>query len=278
MLFSAAYAKESALHKVENSKPLFSCVEKIKAELPQSTLKSLEAANASNLTKFHMSLGSGMRNEYIYDHHGDSPLVKFFLANGIKQPDDMSAIIISCLWSELHNKPFELEKELEDYRLTERSTDPIIDLPTKLLKKAFNIPIKDPRTGQSKDLASYKGRVVIVSALTPGCSDEIQQLNKLRKEFPESQVEIIGMLLPSSQDEASGERVQFANAQYHSFLLLPDEPRGFLRELSRSYHQYGMKIPETWVISKSGTGVLLLNGRDVNIYSELHKRLPKLIE
>ena len=47
----------------------------------------------------HFTLGMGIRNEWI--RSGNPELVKFFLDQGVKHPDDMSAMILTSYYRHL---------------------------------------------------------------------------------------------------------------------------------------------------------------------------------
>ena len=46
----------------------------------------------------------------------ESPLNQYLTELGLLHADDMSGIIINCLWSEVHGEPWVIDEEIEKYR------------------------------------------------------------------------------------------------------------------------------------------------------------------
>lgn len=64
--------------------------------------------------KQHHGIGQALRNAWLWDEK--SPLHVWFSGMGIWHADDMSSIILKCLHRKLHDKPFEVEKQIESYK------------------------------------------------------------------------------------------------------------------------------------------------------------------
>jgi len=66
------------------------------------------------MSQYHFGLGMGMRNEW--GLWGGSRLAKWFNAQGITHPDDMSGIILHSFWRHLNGKPITLEQQVKYYQ------------------------------------------------------------------------------------------------------------------------------------------------------------------
>ena len=55
----------------------------------------------------HFTIGMGIRNEWI--RCGNSELITFFLDQGVKHPDDMSAMILTSYYRHLLGKEIDFE-------------------------------------------------------------------------------------------------------------------------------------------------------------------------
>lgn len=256
----------------EFPKPVAESVTQLKKSLSKQILSQLQNEPEANLIKYHLSLGGGIRNEFIYGH-SDSPLVKFFLDKGIRQPDDMSDIIIHCLWADLHKQWNDLNKQIDDYKKSEMSTEAVLDKPTAFSQQVLSIPIEIYPSGRTVKISDLKGKVVVLSALTTGCKKQVDMFNKIRSEFPQADLEIIGLVLKGDDDETDSQRIEFMMKEHPSFPMALKNPPFLLKGLCEAYHQYGLKIPETFVISKNGVGILVLNGWNKETFSILHNKI-----
>ena len=64
----------------------------------------------------HFTIGMGIRNEWI--RSGNPELVTFFLDQGVKHPDDMSAMILTSYYRHLLGKEIDFEGQIEKYNET----------------------------------------------------------------------------------------------------------------------------------------------------------------
>ena len=65
--------------------------------------------------RYHFSTGMQLRNDWKL-WQPDSPLSKFFAANGIFHADDMSSCIFKAFRARLQNTPFDLAAEAAHYK------------------------------------------------------------------------------------------------------------------------------------------------------------------
>lgn len=66
-------------------------------------------------SRYHFSTGMGIRNAWKL-WEPESPLSKFFAANGVFHADDMSACIFKAFRAHLQNVPFDLVAEAAFYK------------------------------------------------------------------------------------------------------------------------------------------------------------------
>ena len=101
--------------KKEKPKNLTECIQML-----DHILKKEDKEKAKTLTEeeffmeSHFSLGMGIRNEWI--RSGNPELVKFFLDEGVKHPDDMSAMILISYYRHLLGKEIDLEGQISAYK------------------------------------------------------------------------------------------------------------------------------------------------------------------
>ena len=62
----------------------------------------------------HFTIGMGIRNEWI--RSGNPELVTFFLDQGVKHPDDMSAMILTSYYRHLLGKEIDFEGQISAYK------------------------------------------------------------------------------------------------------------------------------------------------------------------
>ncbi len=86
----------------------------LKKTLSKEDLQAIQASDDEDMAAYHFGLGMGLRNAW--GIWGDSRLSKHFNSLGISHPDDMSSIILTSLWRELHRQPVRLEEQVAYYR------------------------------------------------------------------------------------------------------------------------------------------------------------------
>jgi hypothetical protein len=101
-------------------KDLKGAVRELDRMLPQNMKDKLKLSSERGLLEYHFGLGMWLRNNWGLWH--ESSLAKYFSKAGVKQPDDMSGMIIDCYWRHLNGneaydeviaKYREAEKEIE---------------------------------------------------------------------------------------------------------------------------------------------------------------------
>jgi hypothetical protein len=92
----------------------------LKQWLPQDQLTELASLSADELIETHMGLGMEIRNAWLW---GDNrpELVRYFRGKGVNHPDDMSGILIECLYRE--TKTFVTDEMIENYKKKRESEE-----------------------------------------------------------------------------------------------------------------------------------------------------------
>lgn len=76
--------------------------------------EAIKKGTEDNLCLWHDNLGRWIRNNW--GLWTDSDLFKWFKEKGIDHPDDMSGIILTSFWRRLHDKPLNLEEQIQKYQ------------------------------------------------------------------------------------------------------------------------------------------------------------------
>ena len=101
--------------KKEKPKNLTECIQML-----DKTLKTEDKDYIKTLTEdeffmeSHFTIGMGIRNEWI--RSGNPELVKFFSDEGVKHPDDMSAMILTSYYRHLLGKEIDFEGQILAYK------------------------------------------------------------------------------------------------------------------------------------------------------------------
>ena len=101
--------------KKQKPKNLTECIQML-----DHILKKEDKEKAKTLTEeeffmeSHFSLGMGIRNEWI--RSGNPELMKFFLDEGVKHPDDMSAMILTSYYRHLLGKEIDFEGQISAHK------------------------------------------------------------------------------------------------------------------------------------------------------------------
>jgi hypothetical protein len=81
--------------------------------LPAAVSRSMYCGTEHEMVRYHHSLGRWMRNHWGLWAGG--PLAKHFVDLGITHSDNMSGIILTSYWRQLHGRPIDLDGQIEHY-------------------------------------------------------------------------------------------------------------------------------------------------------------------
>ena len=101
--------------KKEKPKNLTECIQMLDKNLKTEDKDYIKTLTEDEFfMESHFTLGMGIRNEWI--RSGNPELVKFFLDQGVKHPDDMSAMILTSYYRHLLGKEIDFEGQLTAYK------------------------------------------------------------------------------------------------------------------------------------------------------------------
>jgi peroxiredoxin len=238
------------------------CIKELKETLPSADLHRFEFEPELVTDEYHLTLGLWIRNNWIRAE-GGGRLFEFFHDMGINNPDDMSGIILTSLWRDLHSQPLRVEDQVREYKIsyfynaaqvTEKRSMPE-DIWNQKLMTYTKQPIK---------LADYKGRpiVLVLFANDAESPAAISSLNSMRQSFKKTDLQILG-LLPSVFSMSSKEKGVFMDKNHPLFPLIFEDPAGFSRQLRTALLSPGdLRLPETILIGDDGRMITRFNGWD----------------
>jgi hypothetical protein len=93
---------------------LSEALDRLRQTLPPDTIQQMRDGTEADMVKYHMGLGLWMRNNWGLWARG--PLYQDLAALGLRHPDDMSGVILTSLWRELHGRPLGLEAQVAKYK------------------------------------------------------------------------------------------------------------------------------------------------------------------
>ena len=100
--------------KKEKPKNLTECIQMLDHILKKEDKEKAKTLTESEfLIETYFGTGMDIRNELI--RSGNSELVTFFLDQGVKHPDDMSAMILTSYYRHLLGKEIDFEGQTEKY-------------------------------------------------------------------------------------------------------------------------------------------------------------------
>lgn len=97
----------------------------LKKLLKPKDIEKMRRGTEDDMIEYHFGLGMWMRNNW--GLWKGSRLAKWFNAQGINHPDDMSGIILDSFWRHLNDKPIKLEEQIQyykDYWQKQKTTQP----------------------------------------------------------------------------------------------------------------------------------------------------------
>lgn len=87
------------------------CFVELERMLTPKFVSRLKKGSQEDLIEHHMGLGMWMRNNW--GLWRESRLQRYFIGLGVRHPDDMSGIILTCFWRHINGLPIELENQVE---------------------------------------------------------------------------------------------------------------------------------------------------------------------
>ena len=101
--------------KKQKPKNLTECIQMLDKNLKKEDKEYIKTLTEEEFfMESHFTLGMGIRNEWI--RSGNPELVKFFLDQGVKHPDDMSAMILTSYYRHLLGKEIDFEGQISAHK------------------------------------------------------------------------------------------------------------------------------------------------------------------
>ena len=101
--------------KKEKPKNLTECIQMLDHILKKEDKEKAKTLTESEfLIETYFGTGMGIRNEWI--RSGNPEFVKFFLDEGVKHPDDMSAMILTSYYRHLLGKEIDFEGQISAHK------------------------------------------------------------------------------------------------------------------------------------------------------------------
>ncbi len=111
---SSADDAEQSQEDIYIPKDLNDCFVQLKKLLKPEDIKKMRRGTEDDMIQYHFGLGMWLRNNW--GLWKGSRLTKWFNAQGINHPDDMSGIILDSFWRHLNDKPIKLEEQIKYYK------------------------------------------------------------------------------------------------------------------------------------------------------------------
>ena len=101
--------------KKQKPKNLTECIQMLDKNLKKQEKEYIKTLTEEEFfMESHFTLGMGIRNEWI--RSGNPELVKFFSDEGVKHPDDMSAMILTSYYRHLLGKEIDFEGQISAHK------------------------------------------------------------------------------------------------------------------------------------------------------------------
>ena len=101
--------------KKQKPKNLTECIQMLDKNLKKEDKECIKTLTEEEFfMESHFTLGMGIRNEWI--RSGNPELVKFFSDEGVKHPDDMSAMILTSYYRHLLGKEIDFEGQISVHK------------------------------------------------------------------------------------------------------------------------------------------------------------------
>lgn len=122
--YSAAATNSKSHQQPELKAPrnLQEALDRLEKTLPSETLEKIRKCSEPEMIDYHFGLGMWMRNNWGLWSNG--PLYDYFRKLGLHHPDDMSGVILTSLWRQLHKQPLRVEDQVAEYQAYWRYATP----------------------------------------------------------------------------------------------------------------------------------------------------------
>lgn len=246
--------------------------------LPKPLLAKVRESSERDLSEFHTSIGMNIRNYWLWGHK-DGPLAKFFFQNGIHHPDDMSAIIIRCLRSDLRGEQMDLSSLFKRAALGESRQQDIVVESVAIPDDLANQKLKTT-DGQEISLADCAGHICVLSLLSARDFQnevELNLLNSIQEQFEKAGIRIIILVVKDYATDLERAKL-FQSLKTTRFPVIDGGPGRFRRSLTNVLiAPAALEVPANIILGKDGKMIERFNGWRKNTPEELKKDLIRLM-
>jgi peroxiredoxin len=232
----------------------------LKKMLPPQLLHTMMTKSENDMIEYHHGLGTWLRNNW--GLWAGSRLAQYFRQLGIHHPDDMSGIILTSFWRQLHGQEIRLTEQVNYYKEHWRKSAEKERAITPVPESALNRSLLTYR-GQTIRLSDFKGKVVVLAWLDESCgfTDKgcrlTSSLVEFKSAFTAKPVEVIGIVGPSRSRRLK----EYVRKYRINFPLVLSDDR-FSYDVS-SYDDFGyMSFPQIFVISSESRVIKRIRGFD----------------
>ena len=111
-IYSVQPTREGSKDDIYIPKDLDSALEELKIALQPELLVKMKKGAEEDMIQYHFDVGLWLRNNW--GLRRGSALASWFNARGVKDPDNMSGVILTSLWRDLNDKPLDLDAQLKE--------------------------------------------------------------------------------------------------------------------------------------------------------------------
>jgi len=252
---------------------LTECIKELEATLPSTTLDKFKSSPETITRDYDLSLGIWICNNWILgDWHFDSPLARYFKKLGIDNAEDISGIVLTSLWRDLHSQPLRLEEQLSNHKKLSFYKSPQITEERSIPENVWNQELQT-YSGQVIRLADFKGKpfILLIFDYDMATPSAISSLNSIRKTFDKNELQILG-LLPSLESMDKAKQADFLRKTRPLFPLVFECTSEYSHNLANALITAGsIYIPEIILIGRDGKMITRFHGWD-------SKETPQLLE
>lgn len=249
---------------------LVECIKVLKQTLPAATINTLKTGQEDAVSEIHYSVGSWVRNKWIRGKT-NSPLVKSFAKMGLTNPDDISSIIMTSLWRDLHSQPWKVENQVNAIKEYNFYNAPQVTVRKMIPEKMWTQQLETV-DGNKFQLSDYKNKclVILISFYDSHSIDAINYLKSMKSKFSNKDFAVVAYLFDSN----GGQAKKFIEQTKPSFPFIADKNYISKDVQGPLIMPGGMSLPVTIIVGKDGYTITRFN----NWYPEFVSLATKEIE
>lgn len=252
---------------------LAECIKVLKQTLPPGTITTLKTGQEDAVSELHYSVGAWVRNKWIRGK-SNSPLVKSFAKMGLTNPDDISSIIMTSLWRDLHSQPWKVEKQVNAIKEYNFHNAPQVTVRRMIPEKMWTQQVETV-DGKKFQLSDYKNKclVILISFYDSHSIDAINYLKSMKSKFSNKDFAVVAYLFDSNSVQAK----KFVEQTKPGFPFIAD--RNYISKDVQGplIMPGGMSLPVTIIVGRDGYTITRFNNWDPQFVPLATKEIEKAI-